>query len=280
MNGRYLIGRSLRVGWSDERMLLNAALSFVPVFVLVLFRVAGFMLFAPLYGSARIPKRARTLMAVILAMGMTTSVKSPPHLPLTSLGAAVAIGGEICFGLAIGMILSFVFIAAQWAGEMIGQQVGFNVAETFDPQYGQSSSMIGDMYYMLTLVIFLFIGGHRQIIRGLRDSFDTLPLMSASINKSVLDLVIQMFSTATMLAARLAAPILVTMLVVDMVLGFLGKTMPQMNVMTMGLSIKAMVGLVVLILGLMWYSIPNVLQNALEDSMTTARILLSHGIAT
>jgi flagellar biosynthetic protein FliR len=136
------------------------------------------------------------------------------------------------------------------------------------------------MYYMLTLVIFLFIGGHRQIIRGLRDSFDTLPLMSASINKSVLDLVIQMFSTATMLAARLAAPILVTMLVVDMVLGFLGKTMPQMNVMTMGLSIKAMVGLVVLILGLMWYSIPNVLQNALEDSMTTARILLSHGIAT
>jgi flagellar biosynthetic protein FliR len=259
-------------------MLLNAALSFVPVFVLVLFRIAGFMLFAPLLGSARIPKRAKTLIAVILAMGMVTSVKAPPHLPLTTLGTAIAIAGEICFGLAIGMILSFVFIAAQWAGEMIGQQVGFNVAETFDPQYGQSSSMVGDMYYMLTLVVFLFMGGHRQMIRGIRDSFETLPLMSVSINQSVLDLVIRMFQTATMLAVRLAAPVLVTMLIVDMVLGFLGKTMPQMNVMTMGLSIKALVGLVILIMGLTWYSIPNVLQNGLDESMTTVRIVLAHGI--
>jgi flagellar biosynthetic protein FliR len=259
-------------------MLLNAALSFVPVFVLVLFRVAGFMLFAPLYGSARIPKRAKTLIAVVLAMSMVATVKAPPHFPNTNLGAAIAIGGEICFGLAIGMILSFVFIAAQWAGEIIGQQLGFNVAETFDPQFGQSSSMVGDMYYMLTLVVFLFIGGHRQMIRGLHDSFETLPLMSVSINQSVFDLVIRMLQTATMLAARLAAPVLVTMLVVDMVLGFLGKTMPQMNVMTMGLSIKALVGLVVLILGLMWYSIPNVLQNGLEESMTTVRLVLSHGL--
>ena len=259
-------------------MYLNAALSFVPVFVLVVFRIAGFMLFAPFFGSARIPKRAKVLIAVILAVSLVSGVKPPAHLPITSLGTAVAITGEICFGLAIGMILSFVFIAAQWAGEMIGQQVGFNVAETFDPQYGQSSSMVGDMYYMLTLVIFLFMGGHRQMIRGMRDSFDTLPLLSVSINQSVLDLVVRLFETATMLAVRLAAPVLVTMLIVDMTLGFLGKTMPQMNVMTMGLSIKAMVGLVILIFGLMWYSIPNVLQNALEESMTTVRLVLSHGL--
>jgi flagellar biosynthetic protein FliR len=260
-------------------MLLEAALSFVPVYVLVLFRVAGFMLFAPLFGSARIPKRARTLIAVIIAFGLVTGIKSPPHLPLTTLGTSIAIAGEISFGFAIGMILSFVFIAAQWAGEIIGQQVGFNMAETFDPQFGQSSSMVGDLYYMMTLVVFLMMGGHRQIIRGLRDSFDTLPLMSVSINQSIFELIIRMFETATMLAARLAAPILVTMLIVDMTLGFLGKTMPQMNVMTMGLSIKAMVGLIVLILGLMWYSIPNVLQNSLNESITTVRMVLAHGFA-
>ena len=83
-----------------------------------------------------------------------------------------------------------------------------------------------------------------------------------------------------MLALRLAAPVLVTMLVVDMTLGFLGKTMPQMNVMTMGLSIKAMVGLCVLIVGLALYSTPNVLQNAIEQSMTTARLVWSGGIAS
>jgi len=218
-------------------------------------------------------------MAVILAMGLTPSIHQPPHLPLGSLGVAMAIGGEICFGLAMGMILSFVFIAAQWAGEMIGQQLGFNIAETFDPQFGQSSSLVGDMYYMLTLVIFLSIGGHRQMVRGLRDSFDTLPLLSVGINQPVLDLVIQMFQTATMLAVRLAAPVLVTMLIVDLTLGFLGKTMPQMNVMTMGLSIKAMVGTIVMIIGLVLYSTPNVIREGLNDSMNTVRMVWSHGIA-
>ncbi len=261
-------------------MQLGAALSFVPVFVLVVFRVAGFMLFAPLFGSARIPKRARTLFAIILAMGMASSVKQPAELPPTYVALTMVIAGEMCFGLAMGMILSFVFIAAQWAGEIIGQQLGFNIAETFDPQFGQSSSLIGDLYYMLTLVVFLAIGGHRQMIRGVRDSFDTLPLMSVAVNQSVLDLVIRMFETATMLALRLAAPILVTMLIVDMTLGFLGKTMPQMNVMTMGLSIKAMVGMGVLIVGLMMYSTPNVLQVAIEESMTTVRLVLSHGFAS
>jgi flagellar biosynthetic protein FliR len=260
-------------------MQIAELLSYVPVFVLVLFRIAGFMLFAPLFGSARIPKRAKTLIAVILAMGMTSAIRIPANLPLSTLGTAMAIGGEIFFGFAMGMILSFVFIAAQWAGEMIGQQLGFNIAETFDPQFGQSSSLIGDLYYMLTLVIFLSIGGHRQMVRGIRDSFDTLPLLSVGINQPVLDLVIQMLETATMLAARLAAPVLMTMLIVDMTLGFLGKTMPQMNVMTMGLSIKAMVGLVVLIIGLVMYSTPDVIRDALNDSITTVRMVWSHGLS-
>jgi flagellar biosynthetic protein FliR len=260
-------------------MPLDDMLSYVPVFVLVLFRIAGFMLFAPLFGSARIPKRARTLFAVILAMGLTPGVHQPARLPLTSLGTAMAIGGEICFGLAMGMILSFVFIAAQWAGQMIGQQVGFNIAETFDPQFGQSSSLIGDMYYMMTLVVFLAIGGHRQMIRGLRDSFDTLPLLAVGINQPLLDLVIDMFQTATTVAARLAAPVLTTMLIVDLTLGFLGKTMPQMNVMTMGLSIKAMVGLIILIFGMALYCTSRVIQDALVDSMNTVCTVCRQGLA-
>jgi flagellar biosynthetic protein FliR len=259
-------------------MPIDAAISYVPVFVLVLFRVAGFMIFAPLFGSTRIPKRVRTLLAVILAMGFTSSVKQPPQLPGDYLTLSMAIGGEICFGFAMGMILSFVFIAAQWAGEIIGQQLGFNIAETFDPQYGQSGSVVGDLYYMMTLVIFLAIGGHREMLRGVRDSFDTLPLMSVSINHNVFDLVMRMFETATMLAFRLAAPVLVTMLVVDLTLGFLGKTMPQMNVMTMGLSIKAMIGMCVLIAGLMVASTSNVILHGLEESVAVVRLAVSKGI--
>jgi flagellar biosynthesis protein FliR len=256
-------------------MPVDDLLKFVPVFVLVLFRIAGLMLYAPLLGSARIPKRVKALFAVILALGITTGVRAPAVLPATSWGVTLAIGGEIIFGLAMGMVLSFVFIAAQWAGDIVGQQLGFNLGEVFDPQYGASSSVIGDMYYMLTLVIFLLIDGHRQMIRGIRDSFDSLPLLSVGMNVSVFDLVMRTFTTATVLAIRLAAPILVTMMIVDLTLGFLGKTMPQLNVMTAGLSIKSMVGMLVLIIGLTLYSTPNVLQDGVREAMQVARAVWS-----
>ncbi len=248
-------------------MPLDAMLHFVPVFVLVLFRIAGMMIYAPLLGSARIPRRVKAMFAIILALGLTGGVAMPAHLPQTSWETAVAIGQEMAFGLAIGMVLGFVFIAAQWAGEIIGQQLGFNLSEVFDPQFGGASSVVGDLYYMLTLVVFLFVGGHRQMIRGIGDTFRTLPLLSAGIDASVFDLVVRMLSATTTLAVRLAAPLLVTMLVVDLVLGFLGKTMPQLHILTVGMSAKSMIGLIVLIVGLSLYSTPNLLEQAINDSM-------------
>jgi flagellar biosynthetic protein FliR len=241
--------------------------SFVPVFVLVLFRIAGLMLYAPLLGSGRIPKRVKALLAIILALGMAPGVARPAALPMTTWGVAAAIAGELAFGLAMGIILSFVFVAAQWAGEIVGQEMGLNLSEVFDPQFGGASSVVGDFYYMLTLVIFLAIGGHRQMIRGIRASFDTLPLLSVGINASVFDLLVRMLGSATTLAIRLAAPLMVTMLIVDLTMGFLAKTMPQLNIMTTGMSLKSMVGVLVLLVAISLNGTTSVLVEGINQFM-------------
>ncbi len=104
---------------------------------------------------------------------------------------AIAIGGEIIFGAAIGMILSFVFVAAQWGGEMIGQQMGLNLGQTLNPQYGGGGSVVGDLYFFLTLLIFLSIGGHiaaRQ--RRLRQLQRAAAPLRLGMNRPVLDTVI------------------------------------------------------------------------------------------
>jgi flagellar biosynthetic protein FliR len=167
------------------------------------------------------------------------------------------------------MVLSFTFIAAQWAGEVMGQQMGLNISEVFDPQFGAQGSLVGELYFMLTLVVFLAIGAHREMIRGIRMSFDALPLLSLGVNRDLLDLVIGLFQSCTMLALQLAAPMLVTMLVVDLALGCIGKAMPQLNVMTAGLSIRTLIGLVVMIVGIAltaW-----VLQRELTGAMSVAQ---------
>jgi flagellar biosynthetic protein FliR len=248
-------------------MPLQIALNFVPVFVLVFFRTCGMMLAAPFFGSAKIPKRVKVLLALVISAGLVGGVTAPARLPDTPLQLAFGIGGEMVFGLVMGMGLSLVFIAVTWAGEVMGQQMGLNLAETFDPQFGHGGSLVGDLYFMLTLVVFMMIRGHHAMIEGLAASFKALPLLSAGMSTDLFELFIGLITGATILAFKLAAPMLVTMLVVDLALGFIGKTMPQINVMTSGLTLRAGIGMAVLIVGLMLTS--DIMRGALFDSMRT-----------
>ena len=240
----------------------------VPVFVLVFFRLGGMMLFAPLLGSARVPRRVKVMLALVLAFGIFEGVKPVP-LPESAWMLAVGIGAELAFGVAMGMVMSFVFIAAQWAGEMIGQQMGLNLGEVFDPQFGSQGSVVGELYFMLTLVVFLAMRGHHAMLLGVRASFDHLPLLSVSIDQSLLDLLIGLFQGTAVLALRLAAPMLVTMLVVDLALGLVGRAMPQMNVMQAGMSLRSVIGMVVVIAGLALTG--AVIERAMNGSMDTVR---------
>lgn len=234
-------------------MSLGEALNFVPVFALVFFRLAAMMLFAPLFGSARIPRRVKVLMSLVLAMIVCSSpAVANAHVPQTTGGMAIGISAEILFGLAMGTMVSFVFIAAQWAGEIIGQQMGLNISEILDPQFGAAGSLVGDLYFMLTMVVFLspLVNGHHAMIRGVTASFHALPLGAAGIDQDLLDTIVGLLQSSAALAVQLAAPMLMTMLITDLALGCIGKAMPQMNVMAMGLSIRSLLGMVVLIAGL------------------------------
>jgi flagellar biosynthetic protein FliR len=240
----------------------------MPTFVLVFFRVAGLMLSAPLFGSAKIPRRLKVLLAIVLAYALSESVKRVP-MPDSVWMLAVAIGGEMAFGLAMGMALSFTFVAVNWAGEIIGQQMGINLGEVFDPQFGKQGSLVGDMYFMLCLVVFLLCNGHHAMLKGVHASFEALPLLSVGMTPKLFDLLMDLFMAATLLGLRMAAPMLLTMLVVDLALGFIGKTMPQINVMTAGISMKTAIGIGVLLASLTLTS--ETVRDALSDSMQSVR---------
>jgi len=256
-------------------MSLEHALQLVPAFVLVFFRLAGMMVAAPLFGSARVPRRVKVGFALVLAMCLTPTLSSRPSLPQTTWELAAGIGGELIFGLAIGSALGFVFVAVNWAGDIIGQQMGLGIAQAFDPQFGQSGSVVGDLYFYLTLGIFLLARGHHAFLTGVRASFDALPLMSIGMGKGLLDLVVGLLQSATMLAMQLAGPMLVTMLAVDVVLGFLSKTIPQINVMSAGLPLRSLVGIVVLVLGMSMCS--RVIEDGMLESMKQIGRALADG---
>jgi flagellar biosynthetic protein FliR len=249
--------------------MLEELLSFVPAYVLAFFRVAALMLFAPLLGSGMIPRRVKVLLAMAITVGIVPGIAAI-ELPQSEWQLALVIGAEMAFGLAMGMVVSFVFVAAQWAGELMGQQMGLNLSEVFDPQFGAQGSLVGSMYYMLCLVIFISpaVRGDHALLRGLRASFDTLPLMSITMSSDLLGMIVRLVQAASILALQLAAPMLVTMMIVDVAMGFVGKTMPQLNIMSAGLSIRALVGMLILIVGLLLTS--HVISRAMVDFGQTA----------
>lgn len=234
--------------------------------VLVFFRITGLMLFAPLFGSARIPRRFKIMIALVLTLPMWASgVTSRVPIPQTVGDMTIGLLGEIVFGVTMGMIVSFVFIAAQWAGEMVGQQVGFNISEVLDPQYGGGGSLVGDLYFMLSTVAFLAIDGHRQLVAGIYESITICPPLTLSITQNPLDFALIYWRAATSLALRLAAPMFVTMMIVDVSMGCISKTMPQLNVMSAGMAIRGIIGILVLALGIA--AVGGVLQGSLSDHM-------------
>ena len=235
--------------------------------VLVFFRVAGLMMFAPLFGSARVPRRFKTLIALMMTLPMVaggrplTSIPIPQSIGMMTIGLA----GEIAFGLMLGMVVSIVFIGAQWAGEMVGQQIGLNISEVLDPQFGGGGSLVSDLYFMIATVAFLALGGHRQLVQGVYESIVTVPPLSSFFNAGLLELLLQYLMAATTLALRVAAPMFLTMVIVDISMGCISKTMPQMNVMSAGMAVRGMLGMVVLALGIGTFG--WVISGALESQL-------------
>jgi flagellar biosynthesis protein FliR len=239
---------------------LDQALAFVPAYAAVLIRVSGLFIASPLFAASRVPKRVKALMAMAISWCVCLSMVPNIAWPATLGGLVASIAGELCIGIAVGMCANIMFAGVQWAGEIVGQQLGFNLGEVFDPQFASAGNVIGDLFYMLMLVIFLVIGGHHALLTGLGESFRTLPLLSVSQpgagggavqGVGILETLVGIVGSSTILSIRLAGPVLTTLLILDVALGFIGKTMPQLNVLSAGMSLRSLIGIALLAGGLL-----------------------------
>jgi flagellar biosynthesis protein FliR len=228
----------------EQLMLAPAA--YLPV----LARVGAVLAVAPPFASMAVPPRVRALLALALTIGLlpAASASTPPA---STSALLLALSGEVMIGLAMGFALSLVFAAAQWAGEIVAQQMGLNLSEIYDPAAGgQSTGALGHAYWLLAVVVFLGANGHHAMLRGLAASFDAVPVMSASLGQPIIAMLTGLLGAATVLALHLAAPVFVTLLVADLAIGMVGRTVPQLGVMTAGVTVRSAAGLLVLIGGM------------------------------
>lgn len=236
-----------------EAVTVSAVLSGYLLFGLTLLRCSGLVVFAPFFGADHFPMPARVAIALLLAVTLYPAAKANVSLPETIDAAELALLAlqELSIGLVLGFFATFVFMGAQLAGELAGTQIGFSMANIIDPLLGEEVSLIGFLKMNLAMVVFLTLKLHLLVIAVLHASFGYVgigSLVFETFYRVSHEAAILNATDMVVVALKLSMPVLLVMMLNSLIEGVVTRTMPQMNIMVLGLPLRVALGMGVFVL--------------------------------
>jgi len=243
----------------------------ISVFLLILFRISAFLLSAPIFGSAYVPARTKIGLSLLLSVILLPIVEkanfSPPNEFFTY---GIVIFREIMAGVIIGYSARLVFVGIDFAGQVIGLQMGFGIVNIIDPKYDIQISIIAQFQGLVAILIFLGINGHHWLLRALAKSFETIPLSGFAYSEDAAAILSKMSGDIFVVAFKIGAPVIVTLFLTNVTLGVLAKAIPQMNIFMMSFPLTITVGLLSLAasLQILGYMLPKIFHQIQNDIAT------------
>ena len=233
---------------------MNAATSAAPLTlesilaaaVFIGLRVSGLLLFAPGLSNSAVPARTKAAFVVLFVV-LLWPVVPLPQLDVSPLGWTGIALNELFIGILVGLLLNFIFDAAQFAGQILGLQVGFSLVTILDPQTQADSAVLSVFYQTIVLLIFFALDVHQWVLRALVSSFYYLPAGRSVVTPGRIEAVLHTAGAIWVLGLQIAAPVLIATVIADFALAFIGKASPQLPVLIVGLPVKSVLGMLVLI---------------------------------
>ena len=217
----------------------------VAAFLLVLTRSSGIFFISPFLGSQNISIRIRAAAAILFAVLLFPVVvrESIIHAPATVAMFAFTVVKELFVGWLIGLIGYLTLTAVNTAGKIMDMQAGFAVVNMMDPTTQQQSGLIGTFLYNLTIIFFVITNGHHIIISALAESFRIIPLDSMVWNDSLPQFMVDLTAGIWLNGMKIAMPVTFAILLTNVGMGILARTMPQMNIFVVGIPMHLTIGL-------------------------------------
>lgn len=216
-------------------------------FGLLLVRPGMLVVSAPVFSGSHVPHPVRIALTVLLAVLLA------PLVPVTTAAAGtglfVLVAAEAAMGLALGMGVRLIVAAADIAGHLIGFQVGLSYAAIVDPQSGVRNNVLAALYVNMALVTFLALNGHHALVRALRASYDAVPIGGLGLTGPIAGVVAGMFGLAVGTGVRMAAPVIASLLLVEITLGLISRVAPSVNLMVVGTPLRLLAGLAAIAVG-------------------------------
>ncbi|MDA8746171.1 flagellar biosynthetic protein FliR [Rubripirellula amarantea] len=220
--------------------------------VLILTRLSLLLMAMPAVGVG-VPKRVRAILAILvttLLMPAVANLTSSEALPRIDnlIDLTIAIAREGMIGMLIGATVQLIITGMQLGGEAITSTGGMQLGDAIDPTTASSMPSIARLVGLLVTSIMLAVGGHRLVLNLLLDSFKALPAGQIEFSDSMMTLVVDQLTAGMIAGIRVAAPVVAALLLANLVTGLVSRTLPQINVLAIGLSINALSMLIVLAL--------------------------------
>jgi flagellar biosynthesis protein FliR len=208
---------------------------------LFLARPGALIMAAPVMGGSFAPMPVRVGLAVVLAITMATMVPAPAIGSLAELTLTLA--REMVIGMAIAMALRALVAAAELGGHLSGSQMMLSYGSTIDPQGGVRNNLIGTLYSNMAILAFFMVNGHHALMRALAESYSSIPMGGGGVDASIVEVVMRLLGVVFVLGLRLAAPLIVVLLIVELASGLLTRATPGLDLMALATPVRLITGL-------------------------------------
>ncbi|MBU1701709.1 MAG: flagellar biosynthetic protein FliR [Candidatus Eisenbacteria bacterium] len=216
----------------------------VPVALLVLFRSLGFFMTSPILARREIPGQIKVAAAITLTVILTPIAPPGPIEALNTLpGTLLAVVSEALLGALLGLAASFPFVGINLAGQLMGTQMGIGLAGIMDPTSGNSGGIIGRFLETTAILIFLLSDGHHILLRALSFSLRMHPPGTLGMGASVANTLIDLSASIFVVGLEVGGAVLGVLFLAEAAMGFVARTVPQMNIFIIGFPIKIALGL-------------------------------------
>jgi flagellar biosynthetic protein FliR len=245
-------------------------------YTLVLGRVGALIMTAPIFGSRAVPLQGRALVALIISLLVTPLLARHSSVDMGNLAIfSKHLLSEVLIGLLFGVGITLLLNGIQITGQLISQLGGTALADVFDPTLEENVSVYSQFFYFLTLAMFVLLDGHRITMGALLDTFAHLPPGEANLGSTYLEALTTLLSQSLVLGVRAAAPAMTALLLATLVLGLIGRTLPQINILAVGFGVNSLLSLACLFttVGVVAWAFPQQTSNAIDvlcDALSTA----------
>ncbi|MDP4160435.1 MAG: flagellar biosynthetic protein FliR [Bacillota bacterium] len=235
-------------------MSLQALLQWnLSLFLLILSRWAGMIMLAPVFGARGVPGVVKLALAGSLSVIIYPLISADkPPIPVELLPYVAVVVKEILVGLVIGFVIYTLTAVLQGAGQLIDFQMGFTMGAAIDPVYGVQSPMMGNFQIVLATMLLLATNSHHYLIAAMVKSYAYIPLNPTTMPKDFL-FYAQLVTHVFALAIQLAMPVFGALLVSDVGVGLLSRTVPQLNIFSVVFPVKIIFGFILLLLSVPFF---------------------------